>query len=55
LPLLSAWDVKAWICFKFFQQLSDDDMIDRIFVRHVKRQADINRAYIKEGFANVSK
>jgi SRSO17 transposase len=55
LPLLSAWDIKAWICFKFNQQLSDDDMIDRMFVRHVKRQVDINRAYKKEGLANVSK
>jgi hypothetical protein len=54
LSLPSAWDVKAWICFKYFQQLSDD-MIDRMFARHVKRQTDIHRAYIKEGFPNVSK
>lgn len=29
--------------------------VDRMFARHVKRQVDINRAYIKEGLANVSK
>lgn len=45
LPLLSAWDIKEWLWFKLFQQLTDEEMIDRIFLRHLKRQQDINRAF----------
>jgi hypothetical protein len=55
LPLLSAWDVKLWICFKFYQQLTDNEMIDRMFSRHLKRQYDINTAFIKTKEVNVSK
>ena len=55
LPLLSAWDVKSWICFKFDQQLTDNEMIERMFFRHLKRQYDINFAFNKTNRPNVSK
>jgi SRSO17 transposase len=48
LPLLSARDIKRWIIFKLYQQISENDMIDQIFERHCRRQADINIAFEKQ-------
>jgi SRSO17 transposase len=48
LPLLSARDIKRWIIFKLYRQMSEDDMIDQIFERHCRRQADINVAFEKQ-------
>jgi len=48
MPLLSAWDIEEWICFLLNKRLSKDEMIDRIFFRHLKRQIDINFYYSKE-------
>ncbi len=47
IPLLSAHDIKRWIIFKLYRQMSEDDMIDQIFERHCRRQNDINFAYDK--------
>jgi SRSO17 transposase len=47
LPLLSARDVKEYICFVLTKQLSVDDCINKIFIRHYKRQVDINYSYSK--------
>jgi SRSO17 transposase len=47
LPLLSARDIKRWIIFKLYRQMSEEDMIDQIFERHCRRQKDINVAYDK--------
>ena len=48
LPLLSANDIKRWIIFKLYRQISDDQMIDQIFERHCRRQRDINVAFDKQ-------
>jgi hypothetical protein len=48
IPLLSARDVKRWIIFKLYRQMSEDELIDQIFERHCRRQADINNACDKQ-------
>jgi SRSO17 transposase len=48
LPLLSARDIKRWIIFKLYKQMSEDDMIDQMFERHCRRQKDINIAFEKQ-------
>jgi len=48
LPLLSARDIKRWIIFKLYKQVSDDEMIEQIFERHCRRQKDINVAFDKQ-------
>lgn len=48
IPLLCARDIKRWIVFKLYRQMSEDDMIDQIFERHCRRQYDINLAYKKQ-------
>lgn len=45
LPLLSAYDLKEWLAFKLSEKWTDEDIIDRIFKRHLQRQKDINRYY----------
>jgi SRSO17 transposase len=47
LPLLSARDIKEFITFKLYKQMNEEQMIDRIYQRHLKRQQDINYAYAK--------
>jgi SRSO17 transposase len=48
IPLLSARDIKRWIIFKLYKQMSEDDMIDQMFERHCRRQADMNIAFRKQ-------
>ena len=48
LPLLSARDIKRWIIFKLYKQMSDDDMINQMFERHCRRQRDINVSFDKQ-------
>lgn len=48
LPLLSAADIKEWMCFKLFQLRTDEEMIEIMFVRYLQRQNDINRYYKNE-------
>jgi len=45
LPWLSAYNIKEWIGYKLSKALTDEQMIDRIFIRHLQRQKDINRYY----------
>jgi SRSO17 transposase len=47
LPLLSARDIKEMLVFQLYKQMTQDQIIERLFVRHLKRQADINYAYSK--------
>ncbi|QQS52759.1 MAG: IS701 family transposase [Bacteroidota bacterium] len=47
LPLLSARDIKEFITFKLYKQMTEEQMIDRIYDRHLKRQRDINYSYSK--------
>lgn len=48
IPLLSARDIKRWIIFKLYRQISEDDMIEQIFERHYRRQIDINKSFDKQ-------
>ena len=54
IPLLSAADIKEWICFKLYRRMTNNEMIALIIDRHFKRQADINRYYEKQ-YLNVLK
>lgn len=47
LPLLSARDIKEFITFKLYKQMTEEQLIDRIYDRHLKRQRDINYSYCK--------
>jgi len=47
LPLLSARDIKDMLVYQLYKQMSEDEMIDRIFNRHLKRQSDINYSFSK--------
>jgi SRSO17 transposase len=47
LPLLSARDIKEMLVFQLYKQMTNDQMIDRLFIRHMKRQAGINYSYSK--------
>jgi SRSO17 transposase len=47
-PLLSARDIKRWLIFKLYKQVSEDDMIDQMFERHCRRQKAINVAFDKQ-------
>jgi hypothetical protein len=53
IPLLSAGDVKEMVVRELYEQMTQDQMIDRINKRHAIRQQDINRHYKKK--SNLSK
>ena len=55
LPLLSAADIREWLCFKMLQTRTDEEMIELMFFRHLRRQQDINRYYKTDELINVSK
>ncbi len=54
LPLLSARDIKELIIFQLHKQMSDDQMYEKIINRHIRRQKDINNAYLRQN-PNLSK
>jgi len=54
LPLLSARDIKDWLGFVLAKELTEMDIIQKIYNRHRRRQYAINSCYLKE-YANVSK
>lgn len=45
MPLLSARDIKEWLCFILTKEHTESDMIKLIYNRHRRRQEDINRYY----------
>lgn len=47
LPLLSAKDIKEYLTFKLYKEMTEEDMMDRIYNRHLQRQIDINNSYLK--------
>ena len=47
MPLLSARDIKEQVVRELFNQMTSDQMMDRIARRHAIRQKDINRHYKK--------
>ena len=53
MPLLSARDVKEMVVRELYEQMTQDQMMDRINKRHAIRQKDINRHYKKK--SNLSK
>jgi SRSO17 transposase len=48
LPLLSARDIKEMLVFQLYHQMTQEQMADRMFNRHFKRQSDINFAFAKK-------
>jgi len=54
IPLLSAKDVKELVIFQLYRQMTDEQMYHKIIHRHIKRQKDINRAYLRQN-TNLSK
>lgn len=54
LPLLSARDIKELIVFQLYKQMTDDQMYEKIINRHIRRQKDINNAYLRQN-PNLSK
>lgn len=47
LPLLSARDLKEMLVYQLYQQMTQEQAIDKIFNRHLKRQRDINNSFAK--------
>jgi hypothetical protein len=54
IPLLSASDIRDWLCFVLSKKQSEEAMLQTIITRHLRRQRDINQAYSRE-YANLSK
>lgn len=54
LPLLSARDIREWLSFILSRQLDENDMLELLYKRHLRRQNDINR-YYSNNLINVSK
>ena len=48
LPLLSARDIKEWLVYKLYKDMSEDQMKGKLFNRHLNRQIDINYSYMKK-------
>ncbi len=47
LPLLSARDIKEMLVYQLYQHMTQEQAIDKIFNRHLKRQRDINYSFTK--------
>jgi len=50
MPLLSARDVKEMVVRELYQQMTQDQMMDRINKRHAIRHKDINLHYKKKSY-----
>ena len=48
LSLQSTGDIKRFIVFKLYRQMSEDDMIDQMYKRYYQRQKDINVDFEKQ-------
>ena len=48
LPLISARDIKELIVFQLYKQVTAEQMYEKIINRHIKRQTDINNAYLRQ-------
>jgi SRSO17 transposase len=47
LPLLSARDIKEMLVFKLYKEMTEEQMMDRLYNRHLNRQRDINYSHLK--------
>jgi hypothetical protein len=54
IPLISARDIRDWLCFVLSRKQSEEEILQVIINRHLRRQRDINQAYSRE-CANLSK
>ncbi len=54
IPLLSAKDVKELVIFQLYRQMTDKQMYHKIIHRYIRRQKDINNAYLRQK-RNLSK
>ena len=54
IPLLSAKDVKELVIFQLYKQMTDQQMYHKIIHRHIRRQRDINNAFLRQN-PNLSK
>jgi hypothetical protein len=52
--LLSVRGIRDWLCFVLSRKQGEEEMLQLIITRHLRRQRDINYAYSKE-YANLSK
>ena len=48
IPLLSARDIMDFLVFKFYKEMTEERMIEKIMQRHHKRQKDIKYCYSKD-------
>ncbi len=53
MPLLSAMDVKEMVICELYEQMTQDQMLNRINKRHTIRQKDINRYYWKKSNLSI--
>lgn len=54
IPLLSARDIRDWLCFNIMRKMTETDVLNLMYNRHRRRQQAINSCYLNE-YLNVSK
>jgi len=47
LPLLSARDIKEVFVFKLYKEMTEEQLMNKMFKRHLNRQRDINYSYLR--------
>jgi SRSO17 transposase len=47
LPLLSARDIKEVFVFNMYKEMTEEQLFDKMFNRHLIRQRDINNSYLR--------
>jgi hypothetical protein len=47
-PLSSARDIMDFLVFKFYKEMTEERMLDKLMERHRKRQKDINYCYSRQ-------
>lgn len=48
IPLLSARDIMDFMVYKFYREMTDEMMLEKLNQRHIKRQRDIDCCYSKQ-------
>jgi SRSO17 transposase len=54
-PLLSARDIKELMVFELYKKMTEEKVFDKILNRHLRRQRDINYAFERQQYLNLSK
>ena len=47
-PLLSARDIMDFMVYKFYREMTDETMLEKLQQRHKKRQRDIDYCYLNQ-------